>query len=198
MFRFFTGSVIGAIIGVIVGIVALVVVLGVIVFVLATTGGPGQCTSGGAEIAVSNANADAFDRKWQEFDNALNAGSPSSVTFNESEITSRADRFIKDEAGDIGHVRICVHDGFGEITGSVGSFLGINADFRATGTVDLSGDHPVVSFDDIEIGNIPGFVVGPFKGFLENAVEELTKKIELEHRLVPTLSEGEARVDGQP
>jgi hypothetical protein len=198
MFRFFTGSIIGMIIGVIVGVVTLVVVLGVIVFALAAIGGPGECTSGGAEIAVSAANADAFDRKWKEFDNALNSGSPSSVTFNESEITSRAERFIEDEAGDIGHVRICVHDGFGELTGRVGAFLGIDVDFSATGTVDLSGDHPVVDFDDIEIGSVPGFVVGPFKGFLEDAVEELTKKIELEHRLVPTLSEGEARVDGQP
>jgi hypothetical protein len=198
MFRFFTGSIIGMIIGVITGIIALAVVLSVVVFALAAIGGPGECTSGGAEILVSDANADAFDSKWEGFDDILDGGSPSFVAFTESEITSRAERFIEDEAADIGHVRICVHDGFGEATGSVDAFLGIDADFRATGTVDLSGDHPVVDFDDIEIGNIPGFVTDPFEGLLEDAFEELLEKVDLEHSLVPTLTEGEARIDGQP
>ncbi len=196
--RFFTGSPIGVIIGVIVGVVAVVIVLGVVVFALAAIGGPGDCTAGGGEIVVNAANADAFDQKWDGFDESLNGGSPSVVVFTESEITSRADRFIEDEAGAIGNVRICVHDGFGEITGKVDAFLGIDASFRATGTVDLSGDHPVVNFDDIEIGDIPGGVVDPFKGILEDAIEELLKKVDLEHQLAPTLSEGEARVDGQP
>ena len=192
--RFFTGSPIGVIVGVIVGVVAVVVV----VFALATIGGPGDCAPGGGEIVANAANADAFDQKWDGFDASLDGGSPSVVVFTESEITSRADRFIEDESDVIADVRICVHDGFGEISGKVDAFLGIDANFKAKGTVDLSGDHPVVNFDDINIGNIPGVAVEPFEGILEDAIEELLKKVDLEHQLTPTLSEGEARVDGQP
>lgn len=196
--RFFTGSPIGVITGIIAGVVAVVIVLGVVVFALAAIGGPGDCTPGGGEIVVSAANADAFDDKWEGFDDTLDAGSPSFVVLNESEITSRAERFIEDEAGAISDVRICVHDGFGEITGKVDAFLGIDASFKASGTVDLSGEHPVVSFDDIAIGNIPGVAVDPFEGILEDAIDELLEEVDLEHQLTPTLTEGEARVDGQP
>jgi len=195
--RFFTGSAIGMITGVIVGVIGLAVVLGAVVFLLAAVGGPGACTPGGNEIVVSAASADAFDQKWKAFDDTLDGGSPSSVVLNESEITSRADRFIEDEAGRIGDVRICLHDGFGEVTGNVDALLGINAGFKAKGNVDLSGAHPVVEFDDIDIGSVPGLVIDPFKGLLENAIEELLEKIDLEHSYVPTITEGEARIDGQ-
>lgn len=196
--RFVTGSVIGMITGVIVGIFALVLLLAVVVFLLAAVGGPGACAPGGDEVVISAANADAFDKKWEGFNDILDGGSPSFVVLSESEITSRAERFIEEEAGEIGDVRICVHDGFGEVTGNVDAFLGIDADFRAKGTVDLSGAHPVVDFDDIDIGNVPGFVVDPFEGLLEDAIEELLEKVDLEHRYTPTLTEGEARIDGQP
>lgn len=196
--RFVTGSVIGMITGVIVGVIGLVVALAVVVFLLAAVGGPGACTPGGDEIVISAANADAFDRKWEAFDDILDNGSPSFIVLSESEITSRAERFIEEAAGEIGDVRICLHDGFGEVTGNVDAFLGIDADFRAKGTVDLSGEHPVVDFDDIDIGSVPGFVVDPFEGLLEDAIEELLDRIDLEHSYTPTLTEGEARIDGQP
>jgi hypothetical protein len=196
--RFFTGSVFGMITGVFVGIIGLAVVLAGVVFLLAAVGGPGACTPGGGEIVVSAANADAFDQKWEGFNDILDGGSPSFLVLNESEITSRAERFIEEEAGEIGHVRVCIHDGFGEVTGNVDAFLGIDADFRAKGTVDLSGEHPVVDFDDIDIGNVPGFVVEPFEGLLEDAIEELLEKVDLDHSYTPTLTEGEVRIDGQP
>lgn len=196
--RFVTGSVLGMIAGVVGGILTLAIILGVVILVLAAVGGPSPCTPGGGEIVVSSANADAFEQKWEAFDDALDAGSPSSVVFNESEVTSRADRFISDEGGDIDNIRICLHDGFGEMTGSVSAILGIDAEFRAKGNVDLSGGHPAVQFDDIDIGNVPGFLVEPFESLLEDAVEELLDKVNLEHSYTHTITEGTVRIDGQP
>jgi hypothetical protein len=196
--KFFTGSIFGIISGIVLGTITLVIILAVVVFLLATTGGPGECAPGGTEIVISDANADAFDQKWDGFNSVLDAGSPSSVVINESEASSRAQRFVEDEASAIDNVRICIHNGFGEATGSVDAFLGMSADFKASGTVDLSGAHPVVDFQDIEVGSVPGFVVKPFEGLVEDAIKELLKKIDLEHPLTPTLSEGEATIEGVP
>jgi hypothetical protein len=196
--KFFTGSIFGIISGIVLGTLTLVIILAVVVFVLAAAGGPGECTPGGTEIVISDANADAFDRKWDGFDSVLDAGSPSSVVINESEASSRAQRFVEEEAGAIDNVRVCIHDGFGEVTGSVDAFLGMSADFKASGTINLGGAHPVVDFDEIEVGSVPGFVLAPFKSLVEDAIEELLKKVDLEHRLTPTLSEGQATIEGVP
>jgi hypothetical protein len=196
--KFFTGSIFGIISGIVLGTITLVIILAVVVFLLATTGGPGECAPGGTEIVISDANADAFDQKWDGFNSVLDAGSPSSVVINESEASSRAQRFVEDEASAIDNVRICIHNGFGEATGSVDAFLGMSADFKASGTVDLSGAHPVVDFQDIEVGSVPGFVVKPFEGLVEDAIKELLKKVDLQHHLTPTLSEGQATIEGTP
>lgn len=64
--------------------------------------------------------------------------------------------------------------------------------------MDLSGDHPVAKIDDIEIGNVPGFITGAIEGFVEDAVDEALEEIDLKHTYTPTLMEGDARIDGQP
>ncbi len=180
------------------GIIAVLFVLAIVVGILATVGGPGSCTPGGGAIVVNASNASAFDQKWDGFDAILDAGSPSSVTFNESELTSRADQFTRDEAGDIKDVRICVHNGFGEATGTLDAFLGIDAKFKAEGTVSLLGDHPEVDLTDVDIGNVPGFFLNLFENLLEDAIEELLEELDLEHTLTPTLTEGQATIDGTP
>ena len=193
LFRTWWGIAISAV----TGIIALVVVVAVVVFLLATVGDPGSCTPGGGPISVSAANAAAFDQKWDALDAILDAGSPTSTTFNESELTSRADRFVDEAGGDIKDVRVCIHDGFGEVTGSVDFFLG-DAKFKAKGTVRLIGDHPEVEIDDIDVGNVPGFLTGLLEGVVEDAIKELLDDIDLEHTYSPTLTEGQVRIDGQP
>jgi hypothetical protein len=195
--RFFTASPLGIAVGAITGIFTLIIIAAIVIFGLAIAGGPGACTPGSGEIVVSAANADSFDQKWDGLDAILGAGSPSSIDLNESEITSRADLFIEEESGDIGNVRVCVHDGFGEVTGDVG-FAGVDVDFKVKGTVDLSGDKPVVQFDDIDIGNVPGFITGPFEGLAEDAIEELLEELDLDHTYTPILTEGVATIEGQP
>jgi hypothetical protein len=180
------------------GIIAVFFVFVIVVGVLATVGGPGSCTPGGGTIVVSAANASTFDGKWDGFDAVLDAGSSSSVAFSESEITSRADQFTKDEASDIKDVRICVHNGFGEVTGQLDGFLGIDVKFKAEGIVTLIGEHPEVDLMDIDIGNVPGFILDPFENLLEDAIEELLEELDLEHALVPILTEGQATIDGTP
>ena len=197
---FFGSSPLGiAISAVLVILIAAVVFVGVNV-ILAFSGGPGPCTSGsGQPIPVNAASATAFQAKWDALDATLDGGTAASETFNESEVSSRADQFLEEESDvDFKNVRICLHDGFGEVTGSLEALLGIETDVKVTGTVTLSGETPQAQITDIEIGNVPGFVVDIVEGLVEDAIDEALEDIELSHTYTPTLTEGEAQIDGQP
>ena len=196
---FFGSSPLGiALTAIIVILIAAVIFVGANVL-LAFSGGPGPCTPGGDPITVNAANADGFQQKWDGFDAVLDGASPSSVSFDESEVTSRADQYIRDEADvDFNDIRICIHDGSGEATGSLEAILGLDTNVKISGTLDLSGDTPVAQIDDIEIGNVPGFITNAIEGFIEDAVDEALEDIDLKHTYTPTLTEGEAQIDGLP
>jgi hypothetical protein len=182
----------------------LVIVIAAVIFVganviLAFSGGPGPCTPGNPPITVNAANADGFQQKWDDFDAVLDGGSPSSVTLNESEVTSRADQYIRDETDvDFTDVRICIHDGFGEATAKLEAILGLETKVKVKGNLDLSGDHPQALDLEIDIGNVPGFITNTIEGFVEDAVDEALEDIDLSHTYTPTLTEGNAQIDGVP
>ena len=184
-FGFLFGTLVGKIVSFALAIIVLAIVSVVTIFVLAAFGGPEPCTPGGGTITISASNANLFNDKWDSFDAILDGGSISLVTFNESEISSRANEFAEEKGGNVRDIRVCIHDGFGEVTGTLDAFGGIDADFRASGSARLSGLHPEVDFIDIEIGNIPGFLVDPFKSLFEDAIEELLENINLKHLYTP-------------
>jgi len=196
---FFGPSPLGiAITAIIVILIAAVIFVGVNV-ILAFSGGPGPCTPGGGPITINAANADGFQQKWDGFDAVLDGASPSSASFDESEVTSRADQYFRDETDvDFVDVRICIHDGFGVATAKLEAILGLDTEVKVTGTVDLTGDTPVAQIDDIEIGNVPGFITNAIEGFVEDAVDEALEDIDLSHIYTPTLTEGNAQIDGVP
>ena len=198
-FTFFWSSPLGIAIGIILTVVIAAVIIAGVNVILAFTGGPGSCTPGGGPIAVDAANATAFQDKWDAFDIILDGGSPSSVAFNESEVASRADQYIRDETDvDFKDIRICIHDGFGEATGSLEAILGLDTDVKISGTLDLTGDHPIAKDVDIDIGNVPGFITDAIEGFVDDAIDEALEDIELSHTYTPALTEGQAQIDGVP
>jgi len=197
---FFGSSPLGiALTAIIVILIAAVIFVGVNV-ILAFSGGPGPCTpSGDPPITVNADNAAMFQEKWDAFDVILDGGSPSSVTFNESEVTSRADQYIRAETDvDFEDVRVCIHDGFGEATGKLEAILGLETKVKIKGNLDLSGDHPEARDLEIDIGNVPGFITNAIEGFVEDAVDEALEDIDLSHTYTPTLTEGNAQIDGVP
>ncbi len=194
---FFFRSPIGWLIGLFSSVVLIIILLVLITGVLAYTGGPSACTPGGGAIEISDAQAASFDAKWDQLDASLDAGTATAIGLTESEISSRAARYISDHGGDISDVRVCVHDGQGEVTGKVDAFVG-SVKFKAKGTVDLTTGHPVAEFDDIAVGNVPGVVLGLLEGIVEGAIEELLDDISLSHSYTPGLSEGSAQIQGTP
>ena len=182
-------------------LVGAVVVLGMVMSVLAFSDGPGQCTPGGGPITVNAANAESFDQKWDGLDAALDSGSPSSITLTESEISSRADRYFTEESAlDLRDVRVCIHDGYGEATGTLDAILGLQVEVKLKGTVDLTGDAPRTDLDDIDFGKIPGWFIDISDAIfgVEGDINEALEDIELKHTYTPTLTEGQVQIDGVP
>lgn len=194
---FFFRSPIGWLIGLFSSFILILVLVVLVTGVLAYTGGPGDCTPGGGAIEISDAQAASFDTKWDQLDASLDGGAATAISLTESELSSRADQYIRDHSGDISDVRVCVHDGQGEVTGKVDAFLG-SIKFKAKGSVDLTGGHPEAHFDDIEVGNVPGAVLGLLEGIVEDAIQELLDDINLSHTYTPSLSEGSAAIQGTP
>jgi len=195
--RFFTGSIIGMISGVLLSIVGLLVIFAIVVGALAATGGPSPCTPGGGPIEVDQANSDAAQEKWDALEEDLDAGTPSSVSFNESELSSRANTYVEEHDAPFDDLLVCVYDGVGEASGTL-SILGFDAKFKVRGNVDLSGDHPGAEVDELEIGNVPGWLTGGVERVVNRALDDVMDDVDLDHQYTSTLSEGTATVDGQP
>ncbi len=199
--KFFWSSPWGIAIGITTTIFVAVVIFAAVNTILAFSNGPGQCTPGGGPIPVNAANAEKFGQKWDDFDAVLDGGSPSSVTFSESELSSRADRyFTEEQALDFRDVRVCIHDGYGEATGTLDAILGLQVEVKLKGTMDLTGDTPKTEIDDIEFGKVPGWLIDLTDAILgaEDDIDEALKDIELKHTYTPTLTEGQVQIDGVP
>jgi hypothetical protein len=201
MLNWFTEAPLRAVIVIIASFFGAVIVFGVVMSALAVSGGSGQCTPGGGPITVSGANADSFDQKWDEMDAILDGGSPASITLDESEISSRADRYFRDDTVlDVSDVRVCIHDGFGEATGTLEAVAGLDAEVSISGTVDLSGDAPKIKIDDIDIGNVPDFLIDVTDTIfgVESDINGALDDITLKHTYTATLAEGQVQIDGTP
>jgi hypothetical protein len=196
-----TGSPLRTAIGITTTIFVAVVIFAGVNAILAFSNGPGQCTPGGGPITVNAANAEKFDQKWDDLDAVLDSGSPSSITLNESEISSRADRYFTEEQDlDFRDVRVCIHDGYGEASGTLDAILGLQVEIKLKGTMDLTGDAPKLEIDDLEFGKVPGWLVDTADAIYsaENDIDEALEDIELKHTYTPTLTEGQVQIDGVP
>ena len=195
--RIFTGSIIGIIAGVFVTLFVLSLVFAGTLVVLAATGGPATCTPGGGPTTIDTANAASFRAKWNALSSALDGGAPSSATFTESEISSRADEYLKQQDAPLKNPRVCIHDGTGDATATF-SFLGFDAKFKISGTMKLDGPHPKANIDSIEIGNIPGFMLAPAERFVNRALDDVLDGVDMDHKYTPTLTNGQAAIAGTP
>lgn len=57
--------------------------------------------------------------------------------------------------------------------------------------MDLTGDAPKTEIDDIEFGNVPGWLVD-----VADAIFGAEGDIELKHTYTPTLTESQVQIDG--
>ena len=182
---------------IIAGVLVLASAFGGAILGLAVTGGPEECGAGGGTIVISDANAESFHEKWDAFDATLDGGSPASMTLNESEINSRVHAW-NEEKDIFEEIRVCIHDGYGEATGTLDGAGIVDGEFKLTGTVQLTGEHPVVDIYNIDLGNVPDPLLASLEDPAEGPIEEALQKVDLDHDYTVTYAEGEVRIDGRP
>ena len=124
------------------------------------------------------------------------------MTFNESEVSSRADQFLEEETGvDVDDLQVCFHDGYAEVSGKLQSGIGVGAEIRIKGTIDLSRDAATANVDKIEVGSVPGFLVDIAETIgldANDALDEALEALNLQHSYQLEFSEGTVEVDGEP
>ena len=200
-----------------IGAAVLAVIVGVVaVGALAATGDfgkPNECisdTPGEPARGVSNEAPWRlqWDAKWKDFDGKLDGGQQASVTFTESEVTSRANAFLNSKDAPVDEVIICFHNGDAEARGKVklpavgdipvvGKAFETNVKLR--GTVDMSGDHPQIVITDIEAGNLPKKITDQVEDQVVDIINSRLDDLNLEHQFDPVkFSEGAAEVSGKP
>jgi hypothetical protein len=197
-----------------------VIVAGVVVIgVMAATGDFGktnECISEAAGaagapprgVSSDSGAADQWDAKWKTFDTNLDGGQSTSVTFTESEVTARAQKFLDRKSAPVEDVVICFHDGSAEARGKVelpvlggipviGGAFSTNVKIR--GTMDLSGTHPQVVITDIEAGNLPGTAVDQVEDTVRDIINSRLDDLNLSHQYPSvTFTEGSVQIDGTP
>ena len=178
--------------------VGLVAVLAVVVLVAAFAGSPGECDSGDRQVEASPALAQQLQAKLDDLDAQLDAGQAASITFDESEATSRGRQFLKDENAPIGDLKICLNPDGPSASGNLDAVLGLDVTAKVSGDLSLDGEHPRVDNLDIDVGAIPGFAAGGFDGVVEDVINDQLEHISLEHQLTITFGEGTATLSGQP
>jgi hypothetical protein len=195
--RLFTGSIIGLFFGAIFSLVLLAVVFAGVLVALAATGGPGTCTPGGGPTVIDAAGVTSFSAKWTALSASLDSGAPATAAFTESEISSRADEYLKEKNAPLKDPRVCLHDGSAEGTGTF-SFLGFHAKLKIKGTLQLTGAHPQAKISSIEIGNIPSFLTSPAEKLVNSALDDALNGVDLDHKYAPAFTNGQATVAGTP
>ncbi len=186
---------------------------------LAATGGPGEtngCRSDQANasgehevrgVTSESALADTWQAKWSVFDQQLDAGQPASVSFTESESTSRATRYLDAKEAPLNDLVVCFHDGEAEASGKVklpvlGDLPGVGGAFesnvQARGTIDFSGPHPKITMTKFEAGNLPSSAADRLEGQVEDMINDRLGDLNLEHKYTPKFSEGAIEISGIP
>jgi hypothetical protein len=174
--------------------------LAVLFFFLAITGSPGSCEAEGRPITGTIQEAGTFQTKWDQLNNALNAGQPSTATFTEGEATGRARLWVEENDVSVSELFLCFSaaDG-GQASGKVDvPFFPGDVDVLVTGTVDLTGEHPNADINEIEVGGLPDPLTNLVEGFINSLIDDQEGKIDLTHDYSAAFQDGAVVISGQP
>ncbi|HXH21699.1 MAG TPA: hypothetical protein VNN10_06690 [Dehalococcoidia bacterium] len=136
----------------------------------------------------------AFDAKLAAF--VAVAGRLAEMGFSEEEATARAERFFEGRTGRISGIALCFEDG--KATGflRVETALGRKIGVRAEGTLDLSGEHPVLHLSHTSAAGIP--VPGLLRREVEDIVNRELQEVRLAFPMRLTFADGEAELSRGP
>jgi hypothetical protein len=203
----------------IVGALLTVAIVGSIVVGILAAGevgpDPGLCRNsrrtGGARefrsVEVNSDFAEDWQAKWDQFNASLDAGQPATVSFTESEATSRAAEWADDEDLSLGDITVCFYNGDAEARGHadiplfrrIPIFGGIfDTDVRFRGRMELGGQEPRVRFTRVDAGDFPDWSAEPIRDDVASMINDHLGELDIDHNYIVTIREGEMEVEGTP
>ncbi len=143
-------------------------------------------------IPVSAAASQALRDKWDAFE-AEAALRPTTVRFNEEEVTSRGVDFMEEEDIPLNDLQVFFcEEGYAEATAST---AGINLLTR--GTLDLTRDVVRIDIQRVHGGNLPSFI--PIARLITRFSEAARKLDELKVNITSvTFTDGQVELRGEP
>ena len=168
-------------------------------FIIAVVGDPGTCEAEGRPIVLSDSAAASYQTAWDGFQATLDSGQAASVTFSETEVSSRVQQWLDEREAPITELRICFTDGGAAASAKLdASFMPGDIDVLIHGTLILTGDQVEVDIDKLEVGGLPGPLNDPVQSFVDDVISDETIDLELERDYQLAFSEGSVTVSGQP
>lgn len=168
-------------------------------FFVAIAGNPGTCEDESRPITTSIQVAGLFQEKWDELEASLDAGGPASMSFTESEVTSRADIWLEENDAPIDDLLICFGDGTASASGKIDiPFVPGDIDVLVSGTLILTGNVADADVDKIEVGGLPDLLTDLVEDFINDIFEDQTENLELDHSFSLIFTEGEVTISGLP
>ena len=168
-------------------------------FVVALTGNPGSCEAEGRPISFQPAKALSFQQKWDQMNTTLDAGSPSTINLDEQEVTSRARLWVDEANVPVSDLFICFTADGGAASGEIDiPFFPGDLDVLVRGTIELRGEHPEFTIEELDMGGLPGLFTDVVKGRVTSLIEDQAEKITLSHDYGLSFDEGVITASGQP
>ena len=168
-------------------------------FVLAIVGSPGSCEEEGRPIDAEPLQAASFQQDLEQLKATLDAGQVASVVLDDREVTSRARLWAEEHDLSISDIVVCFSAEGGAASGKIDiPFLPVDVDVLIRGTVDLTGEHPEIAIEEIEVGGLPGPVADRVKVVINSLLEDQTEELELGYYFGVAFEEGEMTISGQP
>ncbi len=168
-------------------------------FIVAVAGDPGTCEAEGRPIVFSESAATSYQTAWDGFQATLDSGQPATVTFNETEVSSRTQQWLDERDSPITDLRICFTDGGAGASAKLDvPFMPGDIDVLVRGTLILTGGEAKVDIDELEVGGLPGPLNDPVQSFVDDVIADELIDLEVERDYQLTFSEGSVTVSGQP
>ena len=179
------------IVAIIAGVV--IAVIGIIA-ALILIGSPKVCAD--RVIPISAEAVNILTSNWDAF-KAQAATRQAFVTLTETEVTSRAVRWVEDEGIELENLQVFLcQGGYAEATATFVGAPGPSVNLLVRGTLELAGERPEIDIQQVGVGNLPGFA--PLEAVL-NFIPEEKKTLDIDVYLTDiSFAEGRVTLEGRP
>ena len=151
------------------------------------------------QVASTAALAQQWQQRWEGLSALILSGQATEIAFDENEVSSRANQFLREKDAPVKDVLLCFHVGSAEATAKadipVVSDLPIiggvfEAHVRVAGAADLSGPNPRIEIQEIDAGRLPGTATDALRDRLQDEINSRLDGLTLDYPYAVTFSEG--------